>query len=295
MSRRQKALIIIGALLCAAVFFGALAGAWLAGGESEESRVSVVPAGDPDCDPSAIGDDDGPILAVYDVRDGLLGPLCFGVESGAVVDAWNALARLVPIEQRRLIGTFAGFDAPEDPPDVVAFAGPIDDDAEEFTVAVEIDESEADPDELQLTVMHEFAHIISQTPDQLDLGVVAPDCATFHNGYGCFAGESYLWIFARRFWTAEDLDAVPGPAGFSQDDADRRCLENPAIPGAYAASHPEEDFAESFAAFVFSIDVPAAVQPRLDFFEQFGELAVVRDNASAAGLYGLESTFDVCG
>lgn len=282
-------------MLCAGVFFGALAGAWLAAGESGVSRAPVVLTGDPDCDPDVIGEDDGPILSVYDVRDGILGPLCFGVESGAVVDAWDALAQLVPIEQRRLIGTFAGFDAPEDPPDVVAFAGPIDDAAEEFTVAVEIDESEADPDELQLTVMHEFAHIFSQTPDQLELGVLAPDCDTFHNGYGCFTADSYLWTFARRFWAAEDLDAVPGPDGFRQDVADRRCLENPDIPGAYAASHPEEDFAESFAAFVFSIDLPAAVHPRLDFFHEFAELAVVRDNARAAGLAGLENNFDVCG
>lgn len=297
LSGRQKVLIALGALLCAAVFFGALVGAWLSSRDDEPAR-DRAPRGatvDPDCRPEVIGEEDGPIVAVYGVRDGQLGSLCHGVESEAVVEAWDALVQLVPIEQRRLIASFAGFDAPEDPPAVVAFAGPIDSTAQQFTVAVEVDESEADPEELQLTVMHEFAHVISQTPDQLDLSAPPADCGTFHNGYGCFAVDSYVWAFAQRFWSEADLAAVPGPDGFPQDFADGRCLADPSFPGAYAASHPEEDFAESFAAFVFSIDLPPAVQPRLAFFAQYDELAIFRDNARAAGLSGLGNNFDVCG
>ena len=64
----------------------------------------------------------------------------------------------------------------------------------------------------------------------------------------------------------------------------------------YAQSHPDEDFAESFAAFVFQIDVDSPqLEDKLAFYEERPELAAFRDRAVAAGLAGLPNDFDVCG
>ena len=67
---------------------------------------------------------------------------------------------------------------------------------------------------------------------------------------------------------------------------------DPGFLGTYAASSPEEDIAESFSAYVFDLDVPAEVQPRLDFFAQrpefdaFRQMALADERGLPAGAFG---------
>jgi hypothetical protein len=284
----------VGSLLCAAAFFGAILGALYSAGSEDPGRDRNDRAGGPRCDPDLVGEEDGPITVVYRVVDGSLGAVCFGRDEPGVAEAWRLLEEVAGTELLEPLELFAGYDA-DGLPDTVAYAGPIGDSTTEFTVAVEVDEASADLNELGVTMMHELAHVISQRPDQFDMDVGSAECATFHNTYGCFADGSYLDRWVNEFWDAEALSALPADGQPDQDAGDERCSIDPAFPGAYAASHPEEDFAESFSAFVFDVDMPAAVQPRLRFFERFPELAMVRSRAQRLGRTDLPNNFDECG
>lgn len=294
-----KALIIVGSLLCAAIFFGALLAAFLAYSDSRESSapVQTTPVIESDqfrCDPEVIGEDDGPVVAVYEVNDSALGSLCFGRANPAVVDAWAALEAVAPSPFLDPVVSLAGYDF-DGPVDTMAFAGPIDFRGLDFTVALEVDAAVADPEELRLTMMHELAHVFSQDSSQFSADVDPDECETFHNGFGCFSEESYVNLWVTRFWDQAAIDALPDDGSPDQDSGDERCLDDPAFPGSYAASHPEEDFAESFAAFVYGVEMPPDVQSRLDFFAEFPELAEFRSNARRAGLTDLPNNYDECG
>lgn len=66
--------------------------------------------------------------------------------------------------------------------------------------------------------------------------------------------------------------------------------------GAYAATNPEEDFAEAFSAYVFDLEAMTdGQQDRLDWIDARPGLAEFRDRARAAGLTPLENRFDICG
>ena len=294
-----KALIIVGSLLCAAIFFGALLAAFLAYSDTQESSspLPTSPAIESDqfrCDPEVIGEDDGPVVAVYEVNDASLGSLCFGWANAAVVNAWAALEAVAPSPFLAPVVSLAGYDF-DGPVDTMAFAGPIDFRGVDFTVALEIDAAVADPDELRLTMMHELAHVFTQDSPQFSVGVAREDCETFYNGFGCFGVDSYLNLWVHRFWDSAAINSLPRDGSPDQDAGDERCLDNSAFPGSYAASHPEEDFAESFAAFVYGVQLPDDVQPRLDFFTEFPELAEFRANAREAGLTSLPNNYDQCG
>lgn len=276
---------------------GSGAGAAIGDGSVDASLPDDL-VDDPDCDPATIGDDDGSLVAAYAVQDAQVVGVCAGEPDGRLDAAWQELTAAVPAAQLRALTVFAGYDDPDS--DVAAFATLLGDANDRFGIAVNLALAEEDPVEFRLTLVHEVAHVFTQTPDQLDVDADPADCATFHNGNGCFVDGSLMAEWIDRFWSDDQLDALPDPAGSDDaegDDpaAEERCSLDPGFLGTYAASSPEEDFAESFSAFVFDLDVPAEVQPRLDFFAQHPELAAVREHALADGRDRPVNNFDECG
>lgn len=253
---------------------------------------------DPDCDPAAIGDDDGSLVAAYAVQDAEVLGVCAGEPDDRLDAAWQELVTAVPARQLRALTVFAGYDDPDS--DVAAFATLLGESNDRFGIVVNLTHAEEDPEELRLTLVHEVAHVVTQTPDQLDMDSDPAECATFHNGNGCFVDGSLMAEWIDRFWSDDQLAELPDPSSTddTEDDdpaAEERCSLDPGFLGTYAASSPEEDFAESFSAFVFGLDVPAEVRPRLDFFAQHPELAAVREHALAGGRDRPVSNFDECG
>ena len=154
----------------------------------------------------------------------------------------------------------------------------------------------ADPDELLLTIAHEFSHVFTATADQLDRSDEAiDDCVTYFNGEGCYLDDSLMAAWIVEFWDPEVLAGVD-PAEESVDDADARCADDDGFFGPYAATNPEEDFAEAFSAFVFAVEPATDGQAeRLDWIETQPGLVEFRDNAELAGMSPLFNNFDVCG
>ncbi len=245
------------------------------------------------CDRETIGEQDGALVSALAVADGEIVGLCFGSPDERLERAWDELVAITPDAELADIDLVAGFDQAEG--DTLAFASMIGDSNDEFVVAINLPLAENDPEELRVTLAHEVSHVFAQTPDQLDVSVSEDDCDTFFNGNGCLLADSYVMQWIDTFWSADELASLPDPTVADEEGADDRCSLNSTFLGAYAASHPEEDFAESFSAFVFDLDVSPSVQPKLDFFEQFPELVDFRTKVEAEGEPPPPNNFDGCG
>jgi hypothetical protein len=247
------------------------------------------------CDRDQIGEEDGQLIGAYAVEDGELADLCFGAPVDRLEESWQILADIATPAELSPVVVFAGYKSQGEGTGNVAFAGPIGDSNESFVVAVDLDEASKDLDELRVTMAHEFAHVFTQVSAQVDLTTTQNDCTTYWNGSWCFEQDSYLADWVDQFWDRGALNSLPSGGGSDTPGGEQRCSLDSSFLGAYAASHPEEDFAESFAAFVYSIDVPAGVEPRQDFFRRYPELVAYNERANAAGERDLPNNFDRCG
>lgn len=245
------------------------------------------------CLPEAVGEEFGPVDAIYTVVGGELGEVCFGEPSEVLEEAWQGLANVTPIEQLEPLRLLAGFDGGGDTLAFTAFADSRRVDV--FLIAVDLVSAEDYPEETQLTMVHELAHVFTQMPDELDVNADPEQCDTFWNGVGCFYPDSYMGQWIEDFWTEDDLFAQPGDGTADEDLGEERCALDPGYLGSYAASSPEEDFAETFSAFAFDLDVPAGVEPKMIWFEQFPELVEFREMQRASDIPQVPNPFDACG
>ncbi len=245
------------------------------------------------CDRFTIGESSGPLVGAYGVEDGRLLEPCFGSAEPTVEQAWSDLVAITPNELFRSVTLVAGYQ-PNDT-ETVAFATAINDDTEAFLIAVDIETGEDDRNEMRLTMAHELAHVFTQTSDQLDIAIYADECDSYFNGFGCFQPDAYITEWMDTFWSPQQIASLPDDGEIDEVEGEERCSFSDQFPGSYAASHPEEDFAESFAAYVFDIDLPEAVDPRLEFFDQFEVFVEMRNRARAVGLSDLPNNFERCG
>lgn len=243
------------------------------------------------------GDEALEVVSAHVVVDGELGPICFGGDDDRLVEAWDALATVAPSGQLADLGLFVGFEPDgSDEADTLAFVNVIDDEGESFQMSVNLIEAEADPLELLLTMAHELTHVFTATPAELDRALAPEDCETWDNGEGCYLPDSLMATWIDEFWTADLLDTIDTSVEDDADGADLRCSLDDGFFGAYAATTPEEDFAEAFSAFVFGLDaVTDGQQDRLDWIADRPGLVEFAERADAAGMTPLENLFDVCG
>ena len=265
-----------------------------AGADADASAFSDV-----DCSQEALngGDDEYLFTSAYVVNDGQLGELCFGDDNATILDAWDSLAAITPAGQLGDLTLFGGFEPDGDEAaDTMAFVNTVDVDGNSFQMSINTIEAVADPDELLLTLAHEFTHVFTASPMQLDRTDEAiDDCNTYFNGEGCYADDSLMLVWIDAFWEPEVLASMDVEVD-SPDDADERCGNDDGFFGSYAATSPEEDFAEAFSAFVFRLDAVTDGQAeRLSWIEEQPGLIEFRDRADDAGMTPLANNFDVCG
>ena len=250
------------------------------------------------CDPADI-ENDGSVTSMHFVVQGELQPACFtdaGGDDQRLIDAWSVLTLVTPPNLYDDVSLLAGYESC-DGCDTLAFVTTLDEASSFFLMAVDVAAGESDPEELRLTMLHELTHVFAQVPDeQLDVSVTdAADCGTFFNGNGCFATGSYMLAWIDQFWPADLLDQLPDDGGQLDDDtAFGICEVEGGFTGSYAATSPEEDFAEAFSAYVFSVDVPADLDAKMAFFDGYPEFREMRDAAAAEGMTGFTGSFDYC-
>ncbi len=253
---------------------------------------------DIDCSRFGLGEDElFGFSSAHLVVDGVLGEVCLGALDETLVDSWNVLASMTPPGQLADLGLFAGFESFEETDETtLAFVNSVDDDGSAFQMSVNLAAAVNDPDELVLTMAHEFSHVFTSTSTELDRSPeAADDCPTYFNGEGCYRENSLMTAWIGTFWS-ELIDEVDPDIEATASEGQARCDVDPGFFGAYAASNPEEDFAESFAAYVLRVDARSdEQQARLDVIDERAGLTEFRDRAAAAGLGPLDHTFDECG
>lgn len=298
---RRTAAVLVGALIVVSCGSDgdddADTSAVLADDEVDEILDELTEAGF--CDPADV-DDLGLVTAMHFVVQGQIQAPCYsdgGVENDPrLIAAWDGLTAITPNELVSDVSLLAGFEPCSDC-DTLAFVTALDDASSFFLMAVDVVSGDDDPNELLLTMQHELTHVFNQQPGtQLDLDSDPDSCDTYFNGNGCFTDGSYMAAWIEEFWSDELLDELPGDGAPHDDDtAADVCDSEPTFLGSYAATHPEEDFAESFSAFVFDIDVPDSLEEKMAFFGDYPEFVEIQSNAESAGLSGLPNNFDLCG
>ena len=121
------------------------------------------------------------------VVDGNLGALCFGESGPTLIRSWETLAAITPPGQLRDLGLFGGFEAGDETGGTtLAFVNTLDDAGTLFQMSINLAEAENYPDELMLTMAHEFSHVFTATSPQIDRFAEPRDCNTYYNGEGCY-------------------------------------------------------------------------------------------------------------
>jgi hypothetical protein len=261
------------------------------------------------CDPADV-EDEGAVTAMHFVVRGVIQEPCYVDQLDDSVDvdpvvvdndprlltAWAVLGEIAPAEMIDDISLIAGYERCSDC-ESLAFVSQLDEAGSFFIVAVDVTAATDDPDELRLTMIHELTHVFAQVPgEQLDVTSSPDGCSTFFNGVGCFAEDSYMWAWIEEFWPVELRAALPEDGSVSTDaQARERCDADPAYAGVYAAVHPEEDFAETFSAYVFDVELDVAMSSKLAFFDRYPEFVAMRENARSAGYGNTPAEFEGCG
>ena len=137
-------------------------------------------------------------------------------------------------------------------------------------------------------------HVFTGVDSQLDRGVDESQCTTYFEGEGCYTDDSYIARWIDAFWGdwIDDID----PQHSDDEAAYDRCVVDPSFLGSYAATNPEEDFAETFSAYVFSVPVedPGLVA-KYDFMDADPYLRSFKQRIEDAGIEPLPNQFEGCG
>lgn len=245
--------------------------------------------------------DIGITLARYDVRDGELTDRRVSVavpdelvelrdDRARHREAWSLWWGMAPQPWRdditQLLIATDGVDG------IMASVGPVD--AELRTWVLHVDPAELDDqEELEETLVHELAHVLSLRRGQV---LTTPSAAWGYGSLaeaeeacaprvgiedGCLDADAYLSRFIARFWDDELLARADAIARSDRPEDEALALfdEDPLrFATDYAASHPAEDFAESWVTFVLyeyeGVDETWA--RKAAFFEEFPELVEAR-------------------
>ncbi|MEO1166003.1 MAG: hypothetical protein AAFV98_19625 [Chloroflexota bacterium] len=238
-------------------------------------------------------EDDIEELARYEVgEDGVIS-LISGEADESYEDLWLLLVVLLPTDYvERYIVEYTVFESE----DTLAYVSEFAEDEWEFGVSI------FDDPERALTIIHEFAHILSlnntqyetyptillddeeglsddEFYDGIEEDMAACTAVAFEDG--CAIEDSYLALFTEEFWEdfdVEDLLDLEDEYFFFDENPDAFVTE-------YAATNPAEDFAETFSYFIGLDDEDYPVDGELYemdakilWFEQFPELVEMRES-----------------
>ena len=208
-------------------------------------------------------------------------------------DIWRRWTRLIPQEYRSIVTRFE--IASDGLGNITAYSGPSS--VKEKTWVLGIDPADThpkgrlNPAELDASLVHEFAHILFQRHGQViypDIAYKEPfqkhhqhimarfkeKCPTFFAYGGCAKQSSYLYRYIYDFWRPmlHEWAKEQKLAAFYR-------MNRRSFVSSYAASHPVEDMAESWTAFVFHERPTSTFNERdkkILFFYRYPELRKLR-------------------
>lgn len=138
-------------------------------------------------------------------------------------------------------------------------------DLDTSNLVINLNSSMADEGVQDFTLVHEYNHMLTLM-DQYETGASC-DSTLLLNGNLCLDSSSSLQRWVKLFWNEPGMlkDTSTG----NVEAGERRFSETPEdFVSPYAASAPQEDMAESFAAWVFGYPMP---EEKKEFFDKDAE------------------------
>ncbi len=263
------------------------AGAWLYVLQAGGDHFTTL---DP-CDPQSVGEGYGTIAAIYNVENGMVAGLCYGAPDDDLFRSWESLAGITTPNERASLRSFAIYDG-----EFGGYTQQLDREASQFMIAVNRSTAQSHSQSLRWVMAHEFAHVFTSHESNVWSGEKVPtvDCLGDQNLYGCAGWNNYLATWTYQFWPDPEIEALE-LAYRDPAEAARRCRSDAGFVGEYAATNPGEDFAQSFAAFILSVPVPASAQSRVNFMASNQAIVQMRDRIHAAGLSSPDLQLSSCG
>ncbi|MCF6139061.1 hypothetical protein [Pseudalkalibacillus berkeleyi] len=186
---------------------------------------------------------------------------------------WETFSEMIPAEKRKMITHFGFYT--DGPDDTLAYVEQMDGQPAEWGMYIDVQDGKNAS--IFPTIVHEYGHVMSLGVDQTNH--MSDECDTLSLDEGCVDEDSYIYLFHKSFWEdlqldwedsvdPEDSDSV---YAFYEDRSDQFVND-------YAATNVVEDFAESFAYYVFQ-PLPSETRIReekIAFFDQFPELITLR-------------------
>ncbi|HSH01550.1 MAG TPA: hypothetical protein VLL52_03455, partial [Anaerolineae bacterium] len=171
------------------------------------------------------------------------------------------------------------------PEEIMAAVEPVEEgDLSRWVLAVDIEDI-ADVDDLNYTLIHEYAHVMTLDDSQVASGVTSESCDEYALFEGCALPRAYLNAFYEKFWA--DVFAELGVS--SEDELTEDMMvdyyeENEdSFVTDYASTNPGEDIAESFTVFVLQ-PKPAGdtiAEQKVLFFYDYPELVRLRGDIAS--------------
>lgn len=213
--------------------------------EAEE----LAPVAGTDIDWVGADADEPPPVGSFRVRgDDLLidGQAADVVDRAAAI--WDRFVTLIPPEHRQML---VGFELM-----AMEYEGahvyPTDADPSKWVLGV----AEGLGSDLDMTLIHEWAHLVTLQAGEVPPNPNAVGCRTFFTGEGCALPHSTINQFVEAFWSQDSIDesdriyAIQDVVDY-YDALDAFLAERPGeFVTEYAATNPAEDLAETFAVFI---------------------------------------------
>jgi len=216
-------------------------------------------------------EDDGPDdLAQYHVSKGRLSYLINGTADRCHAQVWSVLSAVFPREVTTSISKFVVYErGGSRRTDALGYVRPDDGTRTgwEFGLSL-VGLSDQD---LATLLTHELAHLLSLNGRQVDANSDREECDTYVTGGDCTRPGSLLDDYVDRTWSRallvqferfQDLDEGPR---FDRAQSSFHSRNRQHFVSSYAATAPEEDFAETFSAWCLAgaPDAPRLATPEL--------------------------------
>lgn len=220
------------------------------------------------------------------------------VQNNAAIHAqiWEFFTALIPTDFRTYLVEFQVMTDGED--EILASVYQTTESAYEWGLEVDVMDID-DTYEFFATLVHEYGHLLSLNPSQVEPSVAifndpedddvyyaeADACPNYFPGEGCSKADSYINLFVEAFWNDLydewlDVDNIEDEDKY-YDALDQFYYDHEAeFVSDYAVTNPDEDFAETFSVFVMepTPDGNTVAEEKILFFYRFPELVALRDN-----------------
>lgn len=191
---------------------------------------------------------------------------------------WDYYATIIPSEERTMLANFVIFTDGVD--NTLAWVDTSTDDTSKWDLGIDIRDTR-DPRELTYTLIHEYAHLITLSDDQMPYS--SRGCDTYASDGFCAEPDSYINLFVERFWSSllsewDEINTIMDDNEYYQRLDDFYYAHEDEFINDYAATNPEEDLAETWSFFILS-PKPAGnsiAEQKILFLYEFPELVNLR-------------------